>query len=1204
MADNNINTMQANMGLVSDMGSGTNIRTPHSSETALQLSNQATQNMIFSQQLRMSSAAAANPQVAAMMFGQQFQQQLGNIQAQQSFNPYVAQAMAMAGGRQGGGFSGYQQGYMPSPLMMTPPSSGVFRTPAPPPMAAPIPPMYTPPLISTPFTPQVPPSMFMTPADQMFQQREAMANRLTSYGAQVPNVMGQGLGYAGGAYAGARMGARFGPGGMLAGAVGGAALAGLSGVAGGMGGLGDLAMQPFTETRRMGASIQNMSRNWVVTGSDVSPMGQGLGRSPAINMASEIKNLAGDKSFRDTTGGMFNRQDLMQIMRQGGQAGLFDTEQTVPQIKDKLRQTAITIRQFMMLTQDPDVTKVIREMGRLQQFGLTQSEMITAARGMRSFSRAAATTIEGLNEIGGLPGAATFQQAGLVPGQGMMYGNFAAASARQLMASGGMSVRQASLLGGVSGIAQRDIQGQAALGSMPLFAAANAQFGRGGWGMGAGMGTGAGGAQGMVMNAIQNLNQGVQAGGIGAMAMFPLQQRMISAEAMSKMTPQEQMAQRFTLAQRTGEMLGLKGQAAFSYGARRLFGEEQGEQMLVQASSPQYWRAQQQVVERQQRDLSIEQRQRVMKDAPSFLPNAASFATLGISDLIGARGDLADIQRKVTRPFMRGRREMSAGSGAMLGAGVGALFGPAGMALGGGIGALASGESRRRLGEAGEDIGGFFNMVGAGLSDAWANSTGVYDEGIYRTRVPRALGGAGRGLQEALSTGNEAAFQGKDIVLTTPGSGGNGSLDVREALAARRRSDRTREISGDRKSTTSAADAIDRIIGGSQNLGMSILKAAGRKLDKRRQELGGGAKQITSKEYRQMLFDTVREMQPDLKDADVERIVSSIYSDPSTRQDTEALMEHYGQTYSTDPSTWGSAEEAASKKLIDRFKDQTEINIKAIRDNVNSVEESMGLDFNAASGYSAREQKLQTFLSSYSPEEALYMALSAAEESGDTTATAKKTQLVKSSGKLTNVRQEELDAKLRTFGNAEKDAYDKLRVAGETATLEGMTQSMRASRQAGEQQGFGNLAMKWASKMSTPGAILSPGGEARTITAASFAAAFSDEDIKELRKTPEGKGLADALTAFKTKGSEVELRKLGAGALGAVTPGEREDKVLFEAGGEKAQELKRAKGAMAGMENMFKDFVPASSNFLEGSRMLVEFGLKWQQGTLTPEDPR
>jgi hypothetical protein len=174
---------------------------------------------------------------------------------------------------------------------------------------------------------------------------------------------------------------------------------------------------------------------------------------------------------------MFNRQDLMQMTKQGGRAGLFDMAQSVPQIKQQLRTTATTIKQFMELTNDPDVSNVIRQMGQLRSFGMTQQEMVTAAQGMKTFARAAGTTVGGVQQMGGLPGAMTFQQAGLTPGTGFQYGNYAAASARQLVASGEVNPRQLALMGGVQGIAQRDIQAQAAMGSMPLFGAANAQYG-------------------------------------------------------------------------------------------------------------------------------------------------------------------------------------------------------------------------------------------------------------------------------------------------------------------------------------------------------------------------------------------------------------------------------------------------------------------------------------------------------------------------------------------------------------------------------------------------------------------------------------------------------------------------------------------------------------------------------------------------------
>jgi hypothetical protein len=619
--------MQANLGLLPNVGQPTmtmNIKSP--AQMAAELSAQATANLQY--------ASSIGPQVARnmpqmMSFGQQFQQQFQAAQQMQSFNPYMANMMGSAGGYGGG------QMNLPSPIMMTPANTGVFRPQMPSMGMQPIAPMAVMPVIQTPFTPQIPRPQFQTAWEQELQQRDYRADSIYSYAIQAPRMGGNMAGYGAGAMAGAMMGGRMGR--PLIGAAMGMVGAGMSGLAGGM---GDLAMMPFRpsmETHQMGASVQRMSQDWVVGGSQMHAMGRGLTRGASMDLSKGIMDMTEDRGFKQQTGGMFSRHDMANILQTGGRAGLMDFTQNTDQIKEQLRRTALSLKKFMELTNDPDVSGIIRKMADLQRLGYGPGDMEGAAYGMRRFSRGAGTTIDGIMQMGGA-GAMTYQGMGLSAASGMQYGMFSAMAARQSIASGVYSPAQAALLGGQSGIAQRNMQAQAAMMSMPLVGASMASFQGGSWGVDYNQASqrmsGRGGAAGFVMGAAANLGRAVQSGGVGALAMYPLQAGMMQDEVSRAMSPEQQTAMRFQSALATGKQMGLKGAGAFALGSRMMFGDEVATQMLKEASSPQYWKSLKDSVRRQQNELAVQQFQDIKDNAPGFFG--------GIKESLGAAGRSVD----------------------------------------------------------------------------------------------------------------------------------------------------------------------------------------------------------------------------------------------------------------------------------------------------------------------------------------------------------------------------------------------------------------------------------------------------------------------------------------------------------------------------------------------------------------------------------
>lgn len=622
--DSPINSMQANLGLMSSWAPPPQMFVSPAA-AAQQMQAQASQQIM--------SASMARPQSMSPIgvFGQQFQQQLQGIQSQQSFNPYVAQALS-------GGMGGYSQGSMPSPLMMTPPSSGVFR---PPPMMSmtPIPPQQVAPLMPSPFTPQLPPPMFQTAWDRELQQRDYRADRIYSVMSQGPHAAGAAAGIGVGAFAGAAAGSAFGPMGRLAGAIGGGVLAGVSGFAGGMGDMAMMPMRASLETHAMGASLQRMSQSWMLTGPQLHQSGAGFSRQASIDMGAQIRSMSADRTFRNETGGAFNREDLMKITETSGRAGLMDMEQGTEVIRNNLRQVSRVVKRFMDLTGDPDVTSIIREMGQMRAFGMSVNDMERAAQNMKTYARAAGTSIQGLQQMGGLPGAMTYQQAGLSAASGMEMGNYAYAAARQAVAMGTFEPRDLARMGGVSGVSQRNVQAQAALTSMPLFGAAAGGYGRGGWDVNYGNlaqmargGQHGMGATGMVLGAVQNMGNAMAQGGIGALAEYQLRQGHMQDEASAAMHPAQQMAMRFKMAQQTGQTLGLQGKAAFTVGSRKLFGDDVAEQMMMEAKNPQSFREQAAMLRRQNQDIARQQRASIMANAPGTLDIIGSKLGISTSD--------------------------------------------------------------------------------------------------------------------------------------------------------------------------------------------------------------------------------------------------------------------------------------------------------------------------------------------------------------------------------------------------------------------------------------------------------------------------------------------------------------------------------------------------------------------------------------------
>lgn len=593
------NAMQAHMGVMPM----TPVMPPGAA--AQMLVSQADQQRSYAVAAGLPShwQSGAGAMGAASMFGDQFRQRFEHIQSQQSFNPYVAHQMAQGG----------TPNYLPSPLMMTPPSTGVFSARPEGPRFMPLPPQPMMPMFQTPFTPQLPPPMFQSAADRMYRMQDMSQDRFFAHAIQAPRLFGAGLGMGASAFIGGAAGGPIGAG------VGGA-LGYTSGFAGGVGNLMMRPFQPMMERHQMGAAIRDFSQEWVTTGHDRHRAGMGFSREASLRLAESIQELSKDRAFKRDTGGMFNQSDLVSITRESGRAGLLDESQDIEGVRKNIKNVSRTLKKYMQLTQDPDMVNVLRELGQMKQFGMTLEDMELAAGSMSRYSKAAGMSIAGIKQMG-LYGGTTFQQAGLTAGSGMTYGMHAAAAARQAVATGTFEPRELALLGGVQGLTQRNIQAQAAMFSMPLFGASVAGYGPGGFNLNQGnlQGLMGGGAVGMVNQAVGNMNAAVGQGGIGALATFPLQQRRIQTMAAERLSSEQATAMRFQMAYQTGQQLGLSGSGAFAAGARMHYGDEVAEQMMYEAQNPQYFQEQRNSINERRQAMIREQRAQAAEAAPTSM---------------------------------------------------------------------------------------------------------------------------------------------------------------------------------------------------------------------------------------------------------------------------------------------------------------------------------------------------------------------------------------------------------------------------------------------------------------------------------------------------------------------------------------------------------------------------------------------------------
>lgn len=633
MADyDDLGVMQAQLGLgIQGNTNPVGIPTPmpqvrHPGEFA-QTAVQMTQSAAMQ---TMQTAAALNPAnpggFGLGSFAAQYQANMANIRANQ-LSPFGA---GMAASMMG--YPGYSAGMMPSPVQMTSPSMGIYRQMAPPPMMT-VPPTPPTPFIPGPFTPQLPPPMFTTSfergqqlADYRGQQSTALALSVPGAAARMgADILGARTGAGLGALAGARLGG-----------VPGAAIGGVIGSIGGMLGTEHFLgqgiqnfvddMNPIARMSRQAAQVRGMSRDFVISGNALDVTGQGLNRTASVRLARQLHDLAGQSSFQRETGGMFSTQDLMKITQLSGQQGLLDVAQNPDQITGQVKTISKALKAFMKLAGEPDVTEAIKQLGQMRNMGLSLGESMLAVERAKSYGRMAGTSVQGVMQMGGLPGAMVFQQQGLSAGLGMQVGMGALGMARQAAASGAFTPQQLSMLGGVSGVAQNNMEMAAAMLKQPLMAAAMTNYNpaTGGFQLNAGnvlgLSRGQQGIAGLANMGVANMMRAVQQGGVGALGAFQMDQaemqdqlgRALGPEGIKIMGMQQILNQR--------RFLGIRGRGGL-YGAAKSLGisDDQATQSVLEMGSPEFIQNMQRQIRLTEQQQRVEERERRAATAPGLI---------------------------------------------------------------------------------------------------------------------------------------------------------------------------------------------------------------------------------------------------------------------------------------------------------------------------------------------------------------------------------------------------------------------------------------------------------------------------------------------------------------------------------------------------------------------------------------------------------
>lgn len=350
----------------------------------------------------------------------------------------------------------------PQMQYMSPQQYGVFRTPFP--MGRPSGYEAVPP-VSLPMQPMPSVAMFTPPGEfsanhALLSQRRDMAMMGASTMAQNQLMLGGGAAFLGGG-----VGSVFG--GMLGGRAG-AAIGGTMGsVLGGMS-IFTPPMQYLSASmssralHHQATALAVQEASGFMTGMGAtSPTGQGLSMASSMSVASGLAGAA------NSSGGIFNRKDMLNLMRASSDQGILDFSRSSDDIVKAVKNVSVVVSTLAKITGDPDFRNHVKLIGDLQRMGLTTLQSGGALYNAHAFARLAGSDVGSMMAREGMAGAATFQGAGLLGGVGAISAITNAGLARSMMQSGAISPALAALNGGESGITQGFTNAQAAFLSGP-----------------------------------------------------------------------------------------------------------------------------------------------------------------------------------------------------------------------------------------------------------------------------------------------------------------------------------------------------------------------------------------------------------------------------------------------------------------------------------------------------------------------------------------------------------------------------------------------------------------------------------------------------------------------------------------------------------------------------------------------------------------
>jgi hypothetical protein len=206
----------------------------------------------------------------------------------------------------------------------------------------------------------------------------------------------------------------------------------------------------------------------------------------------------------------------------------------------------------------------------------------------------AGTSVQQLIASGGQAGAATFQQNGLSAGLGLRMGMGNYGLAQMAVGAGAFNAADLAMAGGASGIAQRATEGNLAMLRMPLMTAAMSRMGStGGFELDPNALYAAANGETDLRHwanaGVNNIGNAVAQRGVGAIGMFQMQQKRLQDQMGRALGAEGMEMMKMNMVRSHMKELGLKGPEGFASAATMLFGEDEGSNLAMKGSSPDYF---------------------------------------------------------------------------------------------------------------------------------------------------------------------------------------------------------------------------------------------------------------------------------------------------------------------------------------------------------------------------------------------------------------------------------------------------------------------------------------------------------------------------------------------------------------------------------------------------------------------------------------